>query len=159
MMGAKDFLLEQQQTTRSLRLSHDEVRAELVRATIAGGRIAVAAKRLAQVCLPHFEREEQYVFPVLGLLPDLVRGLARPDMARVLPLISNFNAKHDGLDDEHRLIQSAIDVLLEAAHHEQNREVAEFAYNLRLHEKIEDEVIYPTVIMIDNYLRERLSIA
>ena len=144
-------------TPHSLRLSHDEARAEFVRATMAGGQIAVAAKRLAGLCLPHFEGEERFVFPALGLLPDLMKGLVRQEMAEVLPLISDFNAKHNALDTQHEAIGSAIDALLEASHRAKNREIAEFAYNMRVHEKIEDEVIYPTVVLIGNYLRERLD--
>ena len=54
----------------ALRLGHDEVRAGLVRATMGHGPITQAAKRVAQLCLPHFAWEERTVFPVLGLLPE-----------------------------------------------------------------------------------------
>ena len=77
-------------------------------------------------------------------------------MADVLPLISDFSARHNALDKQHQAIISAVEALLQAANKEKNREVADFAYNLRVHEKIEDEVIYPTVMLIGNYLRERL---
>jgi len=141
----------------ALRLGHDEARAELVRATMEGGRIAKAGKRVAQLCLPHFEHEEKSVFPVLALLPDLERGNVRPEMMDVMPLISDFRAKHDALDHHHQLIVSAIEELLQAAHKEKSREFAEFAYILRFHERIEDEVIYPTVVLIGKYLQEKLA--
>jgi hypothetical protein len=136
---------------------HDEARAELVRATMEGGRIAKAGKRVAELCLPHFEHEEKGVFPVLALLPYLERGVLRPEMMDVMPLIYDFRAKHDALDDHHQLIVSAIEELLQAAHKEKNREFAEFAYNMRIHERVEDEVIYPTVILIGKYLQEKLA--
>ncbi len=142
---------------KSLRLSHDDARVELVRATMEGGRIAAAAKRLAHVCLPHFDVEEKFAFPALALLPELMQGMVRPDMARVLPLISAFSAKHKALNGQHQSIQPAIDALLAASHSEKNREVAEFAHSMRVHERIEDEVIYPTLVMIGMYLRERLA--
>src|SRR5476649_1460947 len=141
----------------ALRLGHDEARAELVRATIEGGRIAKAGKRVVQLCLPHFEHDEKSVFPVLVLLPDLERGNVRPEMMDVMPLISDFMAKHDALDHHHQLIVSAIEELLQAAHKEKSREFAEFAYSLRFHERIEDEVIYPTVVLIGKYLQEKLA--
>ena len=122
-----------------------------------GGRIAKAGKRVAQLCLPHFEHEEKSVFPVLALLPDLERGNVRPEMMDVMPLISDFRAKHDALDHHHQLIVSAIEELLQAAHKEKSREFAEFAYSLRFHERIEDEVIYPTVVLIGKYLQEKLA--
>jgi hemerythrin superfamily protein len=136
---------------------HDEARAELVQATLEGGRIAKAAKHVAELCLPHFENEEKTVFPVLALLPHLAPKNLRPEMMDVLPLISEFRAKHDALTSHHQAIASAIEAFLQAAHKEKNREFAEFAYCLRVHEKIEDEVIYPTVILIGDYLRERFA--
>ena len=120
-------------TPAALRVSHDDVRAELVRTTMEGGRIAAATKRLAAVCLPHFEIEEEFAFPALGLLPDLMKGMVRPEMAEVLPLISSFTAKHAALDNQHQLIRSSIDELLVAAHREKNRDVADFAYSMRTH--------------------------
>ena len=142
---------------KALLRGHDEARAELVRTTMEGGRIAKAGKRVAELCLPHFEHEEKGVFPVLALLPYLEQGNLRPEMLDVMPLIHNFRAKHDGINDHHQLIVSAIEDLLQAAHKEKNREVAEFAYNLRVHERIEDEVIYPTVVLIGKYLQEKLA--
>ena len=120
-----------------------------------GGRIAKAAKRVAELCLPHFEHEEKTVFPVLALLPYLEQGNLRPEMLDVMPLIFNFRAKHDAINDHHQLIVSAIEELLKAAHKEKNREFAEFAYNMRVHEKVEDEVIYPAVVLIGKYLQEK----
>jgi hypothetical protein len=142
---------------KALLHGHDEARAELVRATMEGGRIAKAGKRVAGLCLPHFEHEEKDVFPVLALLPYLEQGNLRPEMMDVMPLILNFRAKRDAMNDHHQLIASAIEDLLQAAHKEKNREIAEFAYNLRVHERIEDEVIYPAVVLIGKYLQEKLA--
>jgi hypothetical protein len=142
---------------KALLRGHDEARAELVRATMEGGRIAKAAKRVAELCLPHFEHEEKSVFPVLALLPYLEQGNLRPEMMDVMPLIFKFRAKHDALVDHHHLIMAAIEDLLQAAHKEKNREFAEFAYTMRVHEKTEDEVIYPTVVLIGKYLQEKLA--
>jgi hypothetical protein len=136
---------------------HDEVRADLVRATMEGGRIAKAAKRVGELCLPHFEHEENGVFPVLALLPYLQQGNLRPEMMDVMPLIHDFRAKHDAMHDHHQLIASAIEALLQAAHKEKNREFAQFAYNLRVHERVEDEVIYPTIVLIGKFLQEKLA--
>jgi hypothetical protein len=141
----------------SLRLGHDEFRAELVRATLETGAVGEAAKRVARLCLPHFEAEEKAVFPVFGLLHDLAFGDVRPEMAAILPLISRFSAWHDTLGHHHENIVSAVGELLEAAHKEENREMADFAYNLRVQERIADEVIYPTVLLIGNYIKERLD--
>jgi hypothetical protein len=136
---------------------HDEARTVFVRATMEGGRIAKAARRVAQLCLSHFEHEENSVFPVLALLPYLQQGNLRPEMMTVMPLIAAFRAKHAAVDDHHQLIVSAIEALQQAAHKEKSREFAQLAYNLKVHERIEDEVIFPTVVLIGKYLQEKLA--
>jgi hypothetical protein len=142
----------------ALRLGHSEARAQLVRATMASGqRVPRAAKRVAELCLPHFEQEEKRVFPVLALLPYLERDDLRQEMLDVMPLITDFRAEHEAINAHHHAILAAIEELLQAAHKEKNREFAEFAYNLRVHERIEDEVIYPTVVLIGKYLDDHLK--
>jgi len=120
-----------------------------------GGRIGEAARQVAQLCLPHFEHEENMIFPVLSLLPYLRRGEVPPEMLDVLPVISDFTSKSAALDHHHKLILASVEELRQAAHKEKNREFAEFAYNMRVHESIEDEVIYPSIIMIGKYLRQK----
>lgn len=142
----------------ALRLGHDEVRAELVRATAVPGPVGEAALRVADLCLPHMEREEESVFPIFGLLHDLAEGEVRPEMADVLPVISAFSDRREALGDEHHSMASAVHGLLLAAYKEDDREIIEFAYNLRMHERLEEQVIFPTVLLIRNYLQERLGI-
>ena len=141
----------------ALLLDHDEVRIGLVRARLVGGPITETSERLAQLCLPHFEYEEQSVFPVLALLPHLTPANLRIEMMGAMPLISEFNAKHEALARDHQSIQDALLALLRTAHKLKNREVAKLAYRLRIHERIEDEVIYPTVVLIGHYLQEKFS--
>src|SRR5471030_2087206 len=141
----------------ALRRDHDEARTEFVRAGMEGGRIAKAGKRVAQLCLPHFEHEEKTVFPVLALLPYLAPENLQPEMMDIMPLISELRAKHDAIADHHQSILAAIDELMHAAHKQKNREFAEFAHNLKNHEDIEAELIYPTAILIGNYLQEKFA--
>lgn len=142
----------------ALWLGHDEVRAELVRATAIPGPIGEAAMHVADICLPHMEHEEASVFPVFGLLRDLAVGEVRPEMAEVLPMISAFSARREALGDEHHSMAPAVHRLLLAAYKEDNREIIEFTYNLRMHERMEDQVIFPTVLLIRNYVQERLGL-
>jgi hemerythrin superfamily protein len=142
---------------KALQRDHDDARAEFVRATTEGGRIAKAGRRVAQLCLPHFEHEEKKVFPVLALLPYLAPENLQPEMMDVMPLISELRAKHDAIADHHQEILAAIDELMLAARKQNNREFAEFAHNLKNHEDIETELIYPTVLLIGNYLQDRFA--
>ena len=113
-------------TPEGLRLGHDDARAELVRTSTMGGFIGEAAKLVASICLPHFEYEEKFVFPVFALLPDLAVGRVRPDMAEVLPLVYGFKAWHDTFNAQHESIGAAIRALMTIGYKENNREVIEF---------------------------------
>jgi hypothetical protein len=141
----------------ALRRSHDDARINLARAAAESGPITPAANRLARLCLPHFRWEERTLFPALGLLPELARGHVRPEMQKVLPMIAEFSARQDTLNKRHRSIVQAIDAFAQAAQRDGNRGFAEFAYNMKVHEWIEDEVVFPIVIVIGKYLRERLA--
>lgn len=142
----------------ALRLGHDEVRAELVRATSLPGAIGDAAGRVAELCLPHFEREEETAYPVFGMLREFAEGEVRPQWASVLPLVAEFKHWHDILDDEHQSIAPAIHALMVAAYKEDHREMVEFTYNLRAHERMEDQIVFPTVLLIGNYVEQTLGV-
>jgi hypothetical protein len=43
----------------SLELEHEELHGQLVKATKEGGKVAEAAKAVADVLHPHFEKEEE----------------------------------------------------------------------------------------------------
>ena len=69
-----------------LRAEHEELHAELALATKAGGRTAEAAQVVARLMHAHFEKEEEYALPPLGLLPDLAEGKIEPGMSAVLKM-------------------------------------------------------------------------
>ena len=43
---------------KSLKLEHEELHGELVRATKVGGKIGDSAKKVAKILHPHFMKEE-----------------------------------------------------------------------------------------------------
>ena len=97
------------------------------------------------------------MFPALGLLRELVAGEVAPEMAGVLSLISRFKAGLGALRAEHSRIRYAIDALLDAARKEGNGEYAQFAYRSMVHQMIEEEVIYPAVLLIGEHIRQKLN--
>jgi hypothetical protein len=141
-----------------LRFSHDQIRAGLVRATTDPGRVGQEALLVARLCLPHFEQEEKAVFPVLSLLRELAFGEVRPEMATILPLVIAFSEWQESLDKQHEVIASAVESLLQAAYREGNREAAEVAYGLKVHERVEADAIYPAATLVGKYVREGLKL-
>jgi hypothetical protein len=139
-----------------LKAEHDELHAALVRATRAGGRTGEAARAVARLLHPHFEQEEAFALPPLGLLPALAAGDVRADMAEVLEMTRRLRERLPAMLDEHRAIVGALDTLREAARAEAKPEHATFADKLILHARTEEEVLYPAALLVGAFLTLRL---
>ena len=56
----------------SLEVEHREEFHRIYRGIKEGGRVGEAAKAVAIILHPHFEKEEEYALPPLGLLSSLI---------------------------------------------------------------------------------------
>ena len=145
------------QIPRPLQLEHDELHATLANATKAGGKIGDAAKAVAQLLHPHFVKEEEYALPPLGLLPLLAAGQVTPEMRNVLTMTDRLREELPHMLQEHQAIVAALKMLADIAEQEQQREYAHFAEKLVLHAQTEEDVLYPTAILIGEYLKLKLG--
>lgn len=136
-----------------LRAEHDELHMELSRATKAGGHTGQAAEAVARVLHPHFEKEEEYALPPLGLLVDLAAGKTDQDTAAALRMTDQLEAELPTMLAEHKEIVAALKKLSTAAKKESKPEYAHFAEKLMAHAKTEEEVSYPTALLIGRYLK------
>lgn len=137
----------------SLKLEHEELHRELAKATKVGGKIAEAAKLVAQTLHPHFVSEEEFAIPPLGILPQLIEGKVNEDMKEILKMTDKLKAELPKMLEEHKAIVAALDNLVKAAQQENKPEYAVFAEKLKLHAKTEEEVTYPTALLIGEYLK------
>ena len=140
----------------SLKAEHEELHAELARATKAGGRTAQAAQAVARLMHPHFVKEEEYALPPLGLLADLSQGKIESEMSVVLAMTDKLEAELPTMLSEHKKIVTALKVLIDAAKAENKVDHARFAKKLMAHARTEEEVSYPTALLIGRYLKARL---
>ena len=62
------------QIPQPMKEEHDELHNNLKKAVMAGGKVGEAARGVAQALHAHFEREEQFALPPLGLLTALSEG-------------------------------------------------------------------------------------
>jgi Hemerythrin HHE cation binding domain len=141
---------------RPLKVEHEKLHDILRKATKEAGEFGDAAKAVAKLLHPHFVKEEQFALPPLGLLPDLAQGKLTPDMKKVLELTDKLKAELNQMLEEHKSIVAALQKLSAAAKKEDKVEYAEFANALMLHSQTEEDVSYPTAILIGEYVRERL---
>ena len=142
---------------RPLKLEHEELHEQLRAATKESGSLGEAAKAVAKLMHPHFVKEEEYALPPLGLLPLLVKGKVTSDMADVLSMTDKLKSELDEMLAEHKEIVAALKTLAEVANRENKPQYAEFADKLILHAQTEEEVSYPTAILIGEYLKLKLN--
>lgn len=140
---------------RSLKVEHEKLHETLRAATMETGELGAAAVDVAELMHPHFLKEEEYALPPLGLLGDLAQGVVTPGMKDALVLTDKLKAEFDQMVVEHHLIVAALEKLSAAAKDAGRQEYVEFAEALTLHAQTEEEVTYPTAILIGEYVRIR----
>lgn len=141
----------------ALQAEHHEIHERLVAATKVSGPVGDAARQLAAVLHPHFQREEQIALPPLGLLAPLARGENSPEMARVLPLTDSLRAELPRMLEEHVAIAAATRRMGAVATEAKNADVAALAETLAQHARSEEEVSYPAALLVGELVRIRLA--
>jgi hypothetical protein len=142
---------------RSLKLEHEELHAELARATRAGGRTGESARAVADILHPHFIKEEEYALPPLGFLSVLAEGKVVPEMKAVITMTDRLKAEHNQMLKEHKEVVAALKNLINAARGENKMEYVRFAEKLTLHAQNEEEVLYPAAILVGEYMKLKLT--
>lgn len=142
----------------SLKAEHEELHNMLRQATQLTGKTGDAAKVVAKLMHPHFVKEEEYALPPLGLLPLLASGKFSEEMKLVLPLTDKLKRELPEMLAEHQQIVAALNILAQHARTENHPEVVDFAAKLILHAQAEEEVSYPTAILIGDYIKLRLGL-
>lgn len=141
----------------SLKLEHKELHAQLAKAANGGGKIAEAAKLVAKALHPHFVAEEEFAIPPLGILPLLVAGKSVDDIKEVIEMTDKLKSELPKMLNEHKAIVIALDKLVNVANEVGNAEYVAFAEKLKLHAKTEEEVTYPTALLIGEYLKLKFN--
>jgi hemerythrin-like domain-containing protein len=133
-----------------------------------GGKVGEAAKAVADILHPHFEKEEEYALPPLGLLSSLVSedheqmgregGEADSKITQdiknnVIVMTDKLNSDLPHMIEEHNEIVAALNNLIEIAKVENKTDLVAFAEKLKLHAKTEEQVLYATAILIGKYLK------
>lgn len=137
----------------SLKREHEELHADLVAATKAGGKTGLAAQAVAQALHPHFVKEEEYAMPPLGLLVQIVKGEVPPDSGAIIAMTDKLKKDIGHMLHEHKAIVIQLHRLMEEARSERRDEYVQLAERLLMHAQTEEEVLYPAAILIGEYLK------
>jgi hypothetical protein len=140
-----------------LRREHRELHLRLQSATVLTSPVGEAARNLTQILQPHLLREEQFVFPLLSLLPHLAVGRIGPDMAVAVPIAERLRAEMPRLREEHVAMFGALEAFAEAAREEKREDYRRLAYDLIEHSRMEEAIVYPAAMVVGDYVRLSLE--
>jgi hypothetical protein len=141
----------------SIQAEHRHLHEQLEAAIAAGGATGDRAKAVAAVLGPHFEEEEAFAMPPLGLLEALAhdKPLTAGQIRGAIEMSDRLRGRYEKMLDEHQQIQVALRALATAAEQEGHAEHAAFAHNLMVHAQNEEQVLYPATLLIGQYLKLR----
>ena len=141
----------------SIAAEHRELHEELEKAINSGGKTGDAARVVEERLSVHFEKEEQYALPQLGLLASLAEGKVSPEMKPAIELSDKLKADLPKMLEEHKGIVDALDALSAAAKAENKTQAIGFAETLAAHAQNEEQVMYPAAILVGEYLKLKLK--
>lgn len=142
--------------SHTMEIEHEELHKELRKGTREGGKTGEAAKKVAKILHPHFVKEEDFALPPLGLLPLLSKGRVTPDMKGILLMTDKLKTELNQMLKEHKQILNALKKLVAAAKKERKLEYLRFADRLTLHAQAEEELYYPSAILVGEYVKLKL---
>jgi hypothetical protein len=145
------------QIPKVMEIEHEELHAELAKLTQAGGQTGDAAKAVAAVLDPHFANENSYALPPLGLLVPLAEGKFDCSMTEVLKMTDKLGAAMPTMLAEHKEITAALGKLSAAAKAENKPDGVQFAEALMAHAEGEEEITYPTALLIGRYVKDKAA--
>jgi len=139
---------------RTMSDEHVELHSKLKKVTLIGGSVGEAAKVVAEVLHPHFEKENELALPIIGITRELGEGSPVQDFTKAVELFERFRPEYENMLKEHVEIVAALDRLEKAARKVKKRTVLEFVHELRSHARIEEELTYPAVLMAGRLLKQ-----
>jgi len=137
----------------SIKKEHEFLLEEIHKMTLFKDSTGHTAVKLNDLMQHHFKEEEDFVLPPLGLLPLLVDGKLPEQSKEVILLTEKLKSQLSHMSAEHHLIKAFVDELMQAANDENLPEITDFAKELQKHATTEEEVFFPTAILIGEYLK------
>ena len=131
----------------SLVAEHKELQLMLKDTIALGGETGRFAELVDASLAPHFAKEEEYALPPLTMLPDLAQDRAVIDPGEMIRRSERMKTELPQMINDHRLIVLSLDHLAQAARNENRESALQFVEKLRLHARMEEEILYPAGIV------------
>lgn len=144
-------------TPRSVQLQHEQIVSRLESIAKRGSPAGAAAAKAAAFLKAHYAKEEEYVLPPLGLLPNILKAPNPADLPRALAMAERTKAALNELLDDHERITGMMNDLIEAGNRERDEELVRLAARVAAQSLNDIEVNQPAVILIGEYIRGNLQ--
>lgn len=141
----------------SILLQHQSLLNQIKSFTSFQDSTGRVASRLEEIMLHHFQEEERYVLPPLGLLPELTKGKMPTESDQILQLTDEFRTQFDHMSAEHQFITALVDELTTAAALENHEGISEFVKDLKAHASAEEEIYFPAALLIGDFLKMKVA--
>jgi hypothetical protein len=132
---------------------HEYLLGRIHRFTLFNDSTGVIAKKVEELMQHHFNEEEGYALPPLGLLPSLANGQWPEQIKEILLLTEKLKSQLVHLDVEHQLIKAYMNELKQSAVKDEHPEVLEFEKELLKHANLEEQVLFPATLLIGEHLK------
>ena len=113
------------------------------------------AGELYKVMEYHFKEEEEYVLPPLGILPLMARGEFPVNANEIFLLTEKFRENSAVMLAEHQMITHFLAKMMRTAAMEDHKDLMGFEEEVQKHSALEEEVLFPMVFVIGDYLKLR----
>lgn len=140
----------------SIRDEHEMLRERLSQAVNELGPVGEHAREVARLFEARVQREMELLRP-LGLLEGAAARGITADMAEALPTTRRLKAELPALLSEHRALIAALRRMVEAAREADMPRHERFAAALILHMRIEEQVLFPAVIVLGDAIERLLA--
>ncbi|HZW55733.1 MAG TPA: hemerythrin domain-containing protein [Nitrososphaerales archaeon] len=131
----------------SLDEEHEEIMGALRSYSQFHDMTGKAVGKLLQVLEPHFEKENQYVMPVLGSLTTLVTDEKHANLREIADSQAAILQEYDSMFKEHEEIRKLVSEAKNVSLQEKHQDVADLLDGLAHHARVEEEVLYPAALL------------
>ena len=137
-------------------MEHEGDIAYLTKLAERPGPVGAAAKNLIEAFKGHMEAEDEFILPPLTLLPALAAGKVSPDMKWAIADADKLKAEQETVRATHQRLTEAFIALKDAGQQEHDASVEGFASDLAADDLADVDITEPTVLLIGEFLREKL---
>ena len=137
----------------SIKATHESLLEQIHKLTLYNDSSRIIALKIEELMIHHFQEEEDYVLPQLGVLRALANGQIPEKSEEIIVLSETVRSHMNHLSAEHQLITAFIKELKEASAEENLPEINTFENEIFKHSTTEEQVFFPTSILIGEYLK------